>query len=67
MNMNTSPQKPKSVLLETRYVWGESLPDAMNMATMMQRLGWTIEGTPAPMTWNGRHGTGVAITRVSND
>lgn len=65
--MNTSPQKPKAVVIETRYVWGENLPTAMEMAMAMQALGWNIEGNPAPMIWQGRYGTGVSITRISND
>ena len=67
--MSTSQQKskPKAVVIETRYAWGETLSDTMSMAMAMQSIGWSIEGNPAPMTWNGRYGTGVAISRISND
>jgi hypothetical protein len=29
-------------------------------------VGWKIQGHPAPMTWNGNYGTGVAITRIND-
>lgn len=66
--MNTSQSKPEviSVVLSTNFVWGKTIADAMTLAQKMGELGWVIQGNPAPMTWNGSYGTGVAITRVVN-
>lgn len=63
--MTTSPSKPKAFLLETRYVWGETVSDAMTHAMALETFGWKIQGNPAPMFWNGNYGTGVSITRTS--
>lgn len=70
--MNTSQsnaEKPvnsyaDAFVLETRYVWGRTIQDAMTMAHGM--VGWKIQGNPAPMIWNGQYGTGVSITRINN-
>lgn len=62
--MSTSPSSVKSAVLETRYVWGENITEAMGHAILMERNGWRIQGNPAPMIWNGRYGTGVSITRI---
>lgn len=51
-------------MIETRYVWGETIADAMHYAMSLSDLGWQIQGNPAPMIINGRYGTGVSITRV---
>lgn len=64
-NMSTSRLEPK--VLETRYVWGSTIQAAMNKAFDMEALGWVIEGHPAPMTFKGDYGTGVAIVRICND
>ena len=62
--MTTSPSKPKAFLLETRYVWGETVSDAMTHAMALETFGWKIQGNPAPMNWNAKYGTGVAVTRI---
>jgi len=36
----------------------------MTMAQGM--VEWKVQGNPAPMSWNGQYGTGVAITRINN-
>ena len=64
--MTTSPSKPKAFALETIYVWGESLPEAMNYAISMEKFGWRIQGNPAPMFFDGKFGTGVSISRIKN-
>lgn len=64
--MSTSRLSGK--LLETRFVWAETMPEAMEFAMAISRLGrWQIQGNPSPMTYNGKYGTGVAVTRVTND
>lgn len=65
--MNTSQSKSRPLILETRFVWGETVPDCMERAQSMRMRGWMIQGNPAPMMWNGKHGTGVSVTRVSTD
>ena len=65
--MNTSPSEPRSFVVETRYVWGKTITDAMKLATAMEQYGWRIQGNPAPMSFNGNYGTGVSISRHSND
>lgn len=55
-----------AVVLETNYVWGSTIADAMSLASEMEALGWVVQGNPAPMSWNGQYGTGVSITRVRN-
>lgn len=62
--MTTSPSSVKAFMIETRYVWGETIADAMHYAMSLSDLGWQIQGNPAPMIINGRYGTGVSITRV---
>lgn len=64
MNTNTSPSSAK--VLETRYVWAETMPEAMALAVQLEWRGWKIQGNPAPMTYNGKHGTGVSVTRISD-
>lgn len=59
MNTNTS----QSRLLETRFVWGPSLPAAMELAQQLEFRGWKTQGNPAPMFYNGVPGTGIAVTR----
>jgi hypothetical protein len=61
--MNTSQSKSSAVVLETRYVWGRTIQDAMDEARWMEARGWKIQGNPAPMIWNNEYGTGVSITR----
>ena len=51
-------------MLETRYVWGETVSDAMTHAMALETFGWKIQGNPAPMNWNAKYGTGVAVTRI---
>lgn len=54
--------------METRYVWGSNIAVAMEQAMLMEKGGeWKIQGNPAPMIFNGVHGTGVSITRVKYD
>lgn len=65
--MNTSLSKPDSFVIETRYVWGSNITTAMKHARYMEQFGWDIQGNPAPMSYNGKHGTGVAISRKIND
>lgn len=65
--MNTSPSKPKSFVIETRYIWGETIADAMNLASDMEAYGWKVQGNPAPMSFNGKYGTGVSISRHNHD
>lgn len=62
--MNTSP--PSSKVIETRYVWGRNIEECMEMAHAMMANGWVIEGNPAPMVFEGRHGTGISICKVIN-
>lgn len=62
--MTTSQLKLDSYVLETRYVWGRTIQDAMTKAYSM--VDWSVQGHPAPMTYNGQYGTGVAITRVND-
>lgn len=64
--MNTSQSNVDYAVLETRYVWGRTIEYAMAKAHVMEVLGWKIQGNPAPMIWNGQHGTGVSITRITN-
>ncbi len=54
-------------MIETRYVWGKTITDAMTLASGMCQFGWRIQGNPAPMTYNGEYGTGVAVSRERND
>ena len=62
-NMNTLRSKAR--LIETRYVWGPDIESCMKEAQALSQYGaWHIEGNPAPMTWAGQQGTGVAISRV---
>lgn len=65
--MTTSPLSRKALVIETRYVWGKTISDAMTLAYEMGQHGWKIEGNPAPMSYDGQYGTGVAISRVNND
>lgn len=62
--MTTSPSNAKAFMFETRYVWGETIADAMGYAMSLADLGWQIQGNPAPMILNGRYGTGVSISRI---
>ena len=64
--MTTSQSNAKSFVLETRYIWGETIADAMSLAQNMEVFGWKVQGNPAPMIWNGRYGTGVSITRTND-
>jgi hypothetical protein len=54
-------------VFETRYVWGENLPEAMKKAFEMVKRGWVIQGNPAPMIINGIYGTGVSILRENDE
>lgn len=65
--MSTSSSRLDAFVIETRFVWGRSITSAMTYATEMEKLGWEIQGNPAPMSYNGEHGTGVAISRKSYD
>lgn len=64
--MTTSQSSVDAVVLETRYVWGQTIEDAMAKARVMEWSGWSVQGNPAPMIWNGKYGTGVSITRVNH-
>jgi hypothetical protein len=57
----------QSRLLETRYVWGPTVAEAMELAQQLEWRGWIIQGNPSPMIWNGRYGTGVSVTRVAKN
>jgi hypothetical protein len=64
--MSTSQSAAK--VIETRYVWGPTVESCMDKAQAMCKYGrWAIQGNPAPMTWNGAHGTGVAISRLNDE
>jgi len=63
--MTTSQSRSKVV--ETKYIWAPTIQEAMDMAAQMKPHGWFIEGNPAPMTLQGRYGTGISITRATND
>lgn len=65
--MRTSQYEPKSFVIETRYVWGMTVSDAMELAKAMEPYGWRIQGNPAPMSYNGKYGTGVSISRHNYD
>lgn len=55
-------------VIETRFVWGPNIEACMNEAQRVCQYGrWSIQGNPAPMTYNGIYGTGVAISRVNDD
>lgn len=55
-------------VIETRFVWAPTVEGCMEQARFMQeRHGWHIEGNPAPMTWAGQYGTGIAISRVNDE
>ena len=61
--MSTSRSAAK--VIETRYVWGPTVESCMAEAQSMCQYGrWMIQGNPAPMSWDGQHGTGVPISRV---
>jgi hypothetical protein len=64
--MSTSQSAAK--VIETRYVWGPDIQSCMEKAQAMCQYGrWSIQGNPAPMTWAGQHGTGVAISRLNDE
>lgn len=67
--MNTSPSNAKKAkVIETRYVWGPDMETCMKEAQRMCKYGrWHMEGNPAPMMYNGEHGTGVAISRINEE
>lgn len=65
--MSTSRSSSNVAVLETRYVWGATISEAMDKAQQLEWRGWNIMGNPAPMMWRGKHGTGVSITRVVYD
>jgi hypothetical protein len=65
--MTTSQSNPEPLLIETRFVWGKTITDAMRFAIELETKGWRIQGNPAPMTYNGLYGTGVSVSRKSND
>jgi hypothetical protein len=65
--MSTSPSNPRAFLIETRYVWGKTVSEAMTYAMKMETYGWKIQGNPAPMSYNGEYGTGVSVSRIIND
>lgn len=67
MTTSTSRSKAEPRVLETRFVWGPTIDAAMGLASSMEWRGWKIQGNPAPMFYNGVYGTGVSVTRVSND
>lgn len=54
-------------MIETRYVWGKTITEAMNHAMAMEKIGWRIQGNPVPMFYNGEYGTGVSISRQNDD
>lgn len=63
--MNTSPSRCRVV--ETKYIWAPTIQEAMDKARSMEPDGWHVEGNPAPMTLKGEYGTGISITRATND
>lgn len=64
VNIHTSPSECK--VIETRYVWGPDIQSCMEHAQAICQYGrWWIEGNPAPMTVQGKSGTGVSICRVN--
>jgi len=65
MTINTSQSKAR--LLESRLVWAPTLAEAMALAQQLEWRGWRIQGNPSPLFWNGNYGTGVTVTRISND
>jgi hypothetical protein len=65
--MTTSRSRLDPVVIETRYVWGKTITDAMRRAMEMEQRGWKIQGNPSPMFYNGIYGTGVSISRGNND
>jgi hypothetical protein len=61
-----STLRSEAKVIETRYVWGPNMESCMAEAQAMCKYGrWSIQGNPAPMTFNGQHGTGVPISRVN--
>lgn len=55
-------------VIETRFVWGPNVEACMKEVQRMCQYGrWSIEGNPAPMTWQGQHGTGISICRVNDE
>ncbi len=65
--MTISQYAPNACVIETRFVWGKNISEAMRLATEMEHYGWQIQGNPAPMTYNGQYGTGVSISRRNDD
>lgn len=63
--MSISQLKAKAFVVETRYVWGETISDAMDLVRHMEESGWKAQGNPAPMILSGKYGTGVSISRVN--
>ena len=59
--MNTTPRRSR--VIDTLFVWGATVEEAMAEAQILVRKGWKIHGNPAPMEWDGVHGTGVSISR----
>lgn len=58
--MNTTPKRSKTIM--TMFCWGPTVEEAMREAHNWEKQGWVINGNPAPMTWDGEHGTGVSIS-----
>lgn len=65
--MNTNILRYAARVIETRYVWAPTVEGCMARAQSMTDSGWAIQGNPAPMTWCGQFGTGVAISRVNDE
>lgn len=64
--MSTLLPGPK--VIETRFVWGHNIEACMKKAQEMCQCGrWRIEGNPAPMTYEGLYGTGIAISRINEE
>lgn len=64
--MNTSRYAAR--MIETRYVWAPDVESCMAAAKSHCEYGrWSIEGNPAPMTWGGKHGTAVLVSRVNDE
>lgn len=58
--MSTTPRRSKVIM--TLFVWGPTVEEAMAEAQLHVAMGWKIHGNPAPMEWDGEHGTGVSIS-----
>lgn len=66
--MTTSRSSGKAKVIETRYVWAPDIESCMAEVRRVCQYGrWRAEGNPAPMTYGGEYGTGIAISRVNEE